>query len=489
MKKFVSALAVMAVFMLVLVLGAAAVCKSSVEDITRSAVLSLAGPGESSVDTVEFSPITREITLSGWSSRQTPGPATYSASGISARATVTLRGMLTCLPMLGNLVFDADSIVPLLTDVEVRGLAWSGPVQTGAIDRLSAGTVSLPYSLALQYAGGLRPPFAVTVTGVSADRLDMRGVHMEMDEPAGGRLTLQAEGVRFKDLVGSSASLVNVSGLRLTDAAGTAACADLVLNDLHITPALLSELMARHPRGGGFIPESLARGLEANGPVISRAFGTGISGENDGFAWTAGSWELRLLGQGPDLIDTRLTRATLPASLLTRKNSPLSLDMSGMERILLDFEGSLSGTDDMRVKGSVRADGLADLSLDMTVLRGDAVRNLVAAWTDHGAMARLARSVAREPHAAGMAMKAGVMQLCGDDAEADKAVCERICDFVDAPGSLTVRAKPGRDIRYLDFFHALRRFGSLFDAECAPSHNSLTAQSEALFPPAAEVRP
>ncbi len=492
MKKLVTALAAMAVMMLVLVLSAGAVFKSAVEDITRSAVLSLAGPAEASVDTVVFSPLTREIAVSGWHSRQTMGPASYAASGVSARATVTLRGLLTCLPMLGGLVLDDDSVVTMFTDVEISGLAWSGPARTGFAERLAAERISLPYSLAHQFAGGLRPPFAVAVNGVRADRLTVHGLRLESGAPAGTPFTLSAARVEVLDMSGPSARQARLTDLDVqTPADGERlSWKDLTLSDVNITPAFLSELLAFRGRPGQAMPDSLRRCLDTNGPIVSGVAAAGGSGRIMGCGWTADSLDIRLHGQGTAYFSMNVRGVVLPASFL--KSCGIPLNMTGMDRILLEQDGTLSREgDDVRASVALRAPGLADVTLGAVVVSDSTVRDLTVTWTDHGAMARAARAVAVDPHAAAMGVKAGVMSLCANDDEDGRMACERVCDFVDAPGTLSLSTPRGREVGVLELLAplGLGRFGSFYGVRSVPSQLSLTAQSENIFSTGTEDRP
>ena len=58
----------------------------------------------------------------------------------------------------------------------------------------------------------------------------------------------------------------------------------------------------------------------------------------------------------------------------------------------------------------------------------------------------------------------------------------KLGDFIDAPGTLTLRTPKGRPVSILEFLTLSGRFGSLFQVEVRPGSATLTKQSEDLFP-------
>ena len=126
---------------------------------------------------------------------------------------------------------------------------------------------------------------------------------------------------------------------------------------------------------------------------------------------------------------------------------------------------SLVGTD------SVHVDGVGAAGLVLTL-------------RDYGLMARMARTISPDPHAASMLLKASANSLCQGDDEQGRQTCERIADFVDAPGSLTLKRRadvPPASMVELALNVLSARLGYLFEAEVTQGGASLTTQTEKIY--------
>ncbi|MDO5536197.1 MAG: hypothetical protein Q4F72_01505, partial [Desulfovibrionaceae bacterium] len=460
-------------------LGAGAIFKSSVEDMTADAIMSIAGTADTDIDSVEFSPLKRQIRVTGWRSTYTSGPQTLTMKGGPAEADVTLRGLFTCLPLLGNLFFDADSSVPVLENLTVRDISWSGRDFASSAERLEVKTVNLVYSLAQQYASGLRPPFAKAVNGVHADRLVMSGFSHELRSRArSGRVS--ADSIEAVDMRGSCAQRITARGLSIEPGDFRLAMDSLTLSDVRVSPELLSELVAFGRAPAPTPPPSLEQGLVDNGPLLSRAAAENavytaeglppVSVEGCELEWKGGSLEADLHVRG----------LSFPAAVLS-DNLPIS--MGGISEVRVDADLSTAGVNESREQGEIRAAGLGSLRYDFVVdADASTVRDLSLTWTDAGLTARVAHAYMPDAHAAGMLLKAGAGSLCRGDGEADRVQCGRLADFVDAPGTVTLSTAKGRVLHGAEFAAILGRFGSLFEVRNEPGAASLTVQSERLFP-------
>ena len=103
---------------------------------------------------------------------------------------------------------------------------------------------------------------------------------------------------------------------------------------------------------------------------------------------------------------------------------------------------------------------------------------------DYGLMARMARTISPDPHAASMLLKASANSLCQGDDEQGRQTCEMIADFVDAPGSLTLKRRadvPPASMVELALNVLSARLGYLFEAEVTQGGASLTTQTEKIY--------
>ena len=115
---------------------------------------------------------------------------------------------------------------------------------------------------------------------------------------------------------------------------------------------------------------------------------------------------------------------------------------------------------------------------------GVGAAGLVLTLRDYGLMARMARTISPDPHAASMLLKASANSLCQGDDEKGRQTCERIADFVDAPGSLTLKRRadvPPASMVELALNVLSARLGYLFEAEVTQGGASLTTQTEKIY--------
>ncbi len=477
MKKLLLVAASMAVLMGILLIGAGAVFKPSVEDVTRYALTNLGGPGMSTVDKVEFSFLTRSITVTGWkrTSARTDVPV---ASCATITGTVTVRGMLTCLPIFGNIFYDADTLVPVMQDVRISQLTWDGHNLRGEAQTIFADTLTMPYSLARQFAGGQRPPFASTVNGVRMNRLHISGLCLNAYPAARyDNLTVRADDIEFLETAGTNASLATLDNLIFDDDNATVTVRHLRFEKLHITPELLSELLAFIPRTAYGIPDSLLNCFTDNGPLYARTVSENITcnGTNT-YSWTAGSIE-HVWDREQAVIHCR--DVTLSSEIL----ADLPMYTSGLTHLELECDISIDFPDDVvRLGIDLRSPELADVRLGLEILEDDQLGNLSLTMTDHGLTPRLSLAVAPDAHAAGMFLKAGVMRLCQNDTPADQMHCQRLADFVDAPGTFSLHLYEGRTVDVMTMLYAAAgNFGSIFSVEVKPSTRTLSRQCEDLL--------
>ena len=418
MKHLLLSLLALVLLVCGLTVAASFFLKSTVEDMTREAIMSMAGPGESALEGVTFSPLTREITITGWRTRHSTTDGPVSAHAPTVHGKVTFRGVFACMPVLGTLINNADTMVPVLDNVRARDLAWSSAERHVTLARVEVGTVRIRFGLLQQYTLGLRPPFAQAVSGIHVDRVDADNLTLVLANPQNA-MQLSSKTMEIKDARGTGAKSCTFKNVTWTLPGEILTSREVTLNDIRVSPALLSELVAltskrpRTPRANTHLVEALV----ANGPIVARA----------------------------GLRDLERTGA--------RNAAPFFMENC-----------DLVWTDDkpFNVEAHVRGMRLSQRFVQENALR----------------------TISPDPHAASMLLKASANSLCQGDDEKGRQTCERIADFVDAPGSLTLKRRadvPPASMVELALNVLSARLGYLFEAEVTQGGASLTTQTEKIY--------
>lgn len=487
MKHLVLSLLALVLLVCGLTVAASFFLKSTVEDMTREAIMSMAGPGESALEDVTFSPLTREITITGWRTRHSTSDGPVSAHAPTVHGRVTFRGVFACMPVLGNLINNADTMVPVLDNVRARDLAWSSAERHATIARVQVDTIRIRYGLLQQYALGLRPPFAQAVTGIHVDRVRADNLDVVLTNPLNA-MQFAAREAELLDARGTGARSCAFKNVTWTLPGELVTGKEVVLRDIKVSPALLSELVAlsnrrRTPRANSYLVEALV----ANGPLVGRASVKGFertaAGDGGKAPFFMESCDLVWTDDKPFNVEAHVRGARIPQRLVQQGGLPIALD--GMEEISLEADLASSGIDEVHETGLVRLKDLADISYTMDLDSATMnVTSLELTLRDYGLAARMGRTISPDPHAASMILKASVASLCQADNASDRQTCQKIADFVDMPGSITLKKRtsvPPATMLELALNVLSARLGSIFEAEVVPGGASLTSQSEKIF--------
>lgn len=486
MKHLLLSLLALVLLVCGLTVAASFFLKSTVEDMTREAIMSMAGPGESALEGVTFSPLTREITITGWRTRHSTSDGPVSAHAPTVHGKVTFRGVFACMPVLGTLINNADTMVPVLDNVRARDLAWSSAERHVTLARVEVGTVRIRFGLLQQYTLGLRPPFAQAVSGIHVDRLDADNLTLVLANPQNA-MQLSSKTMEIKDARGTGAKSCTFKNVTWTLPGEILTSREVTLNDIRVSPALLSELVAltskrpRTPRANTHLVEALV----ANGPIVARAGLRDLerTGARNAAPFFMENCDLVWTDDKPFNVEAHVRGMRLSQRFVQENALPVNMD--GMEEIHLEADLASSGITEVRETGLVRLKDLADISytldLDGATMN---VTGLVLTLRDYGLMARMARTISPDPHAASMLLKASANSLCQGDDEKGRQTCERIADFVDAPGSLTLKRRadvPPASMVELALNVLSARLGYLFEAEVTQGGASLTTQTEKIY--------
>ncbi len=477
MKKVLPAFLILSLLLACLVIGAGYALKAGIEDMTRNTVLNLMGPGESSVASVSFSPLSRTVTVTGWSTTYRIGPETCHAEIEQAEGTITMQGLITCLPLLDSLFFDEKDIVPVIRDLAVRNCSWQGVSILGRASRLSMKTVSLPYALAKQYYTGSRPPFIASVNGFRTDHVLIEDFTASKIKRGKAASTLTAQKAELENLLGASASALRCTDIFCGSAKKAWTAESLSFRDIRISPELLSELVAYGRSPLGFVPAPLKKSLDANGRIFSHAEArnAGCTAKGQKALITAAFCTLDWHEEKGQAIDFRIEDMRIPAAALPPDLAP---GMKGMEEVRLNGGAHIADLAKPLCTANVTLDNLADIKSSMLLHPETfAFSNVQLEWQDHGLMRRLAQCVAPEPHLSSMVLKTAAMQLCSGDSEKDREQCENITDFIDRPGTLAISMRPEIMCPLMNWPSLFSRFGSFFEVRTVQGSQSLTEQA------------
>lgn len=483
MKHLILTLAALCALLLITLLGASFFLKSTVEDMTREAILSMTSPGEAVLEDVVFSPLSRELTITGWRARHQTNRGAVSTLAPTMRGQMTFRGVFACMPVLGDLVNDADAFVPVLANLKGDGFSWSSAEHKVKTGKVELGTISMRYGLLQQYSLGLRPPFAQGVAGIRVESIDVTDLELAVFTRE-AKFDVRADSMRARKVDGASATSVRLANLFWKEPGLTLSGREVTLEDVHISPALISELVAwsANRRHAGSGTSQLMEALAANGPVVGRTSIKNLVRQEGAPAFALENFELAWRDATPLNLEAHVRALKVSPDVL-RALDLAFISAENLDELNLDADVVTSGSAESRITGLVRVKELGELSCDLLLHRETgAVSDAVLTFRDFGLTARVARTISPDPHASSMLLKAGTQVLCQNDPAQAREACRNIADFVDAPGAITVRGR-AQPTTFMEMaLGALDgRLGSLFSVETQKGSRSLTQQSDAIF--------
>ncbi len=484
MKHFVLSLFALVLLLCGLTLAASFFLKTTVEDMTREAIMSMAGPGESALEDVTFSPLSREITITGWRTRHRTIKGPVSAHAPAVRGQVTIRGILACTPVLGNLVNNADTMVPVIDNLKARDLVWSSADRHITLSHVEIGAVRIRYGLLQQYTLGLRPPFVQAVTGVRIDKMLGNKLTIVTPGPANA-MQFEASKVEVLETEGTCARSCTFADVTWTLPGQVLTSREVAFHDIRISSALLSELVAlssgrpRTPRANDFLVEALV----ANGPLVGRANIKSMERKSGETPFFLDSCEFVWTDEKPLEVAAHVRGLTLPGQVITRSGFPVNMD--GMDHVAIEADIVSSGFSTIHQTGLIRLRDLADVTYAFDIERTTlAVDNLELSLRDYGLTARMGGTISPDAHAASMILKASAGSLCQGDRPEHKVTCEKLADFIDMPGTITLRQRaqvPPSTLLELALNVVSARLGFFFEAEVTPGNATLSSQSERIY--------
>lgn len=495
MKKTVLILAPLLLAALLLVLAAQLWLRPQVENQARQALAGLTSfdgsPVQSSVEVLDFSPLTRKLLLRGLELRmvQPQGPVTYQAAEISLR--LPLRAMLACTPLRGAVLPEQGMTTVaeglLLLNVSARTSLGKVVMQREEVDALYADS-----ALLRKLAEGAKLPDSPGLTyRMGAD--DIRASFISVDIPTVNQplyISIKEAGLRnWRGRHMEEAALTDLR-LRIDGQDG------LILESLSQSGIVLPEeaLLRRLSRLLGAPPDQrnmqalFQEMLAADDPLFRelRLNGLTMPLPEDRAELKTGSFEW--LSNRPARYRINLSGLSLPAVL-----QGYGLALPGLDTIRLDADISVEeqGQDSILEKGMVKAANVGDLRYSLLIsgntegmdqqqaLFSQTYGDLKLRFEDHGLMGRLALMLPPDGRAAAAVFTAAVNSFCVQTTSENKALAAALETFANRPGSLEISSTPGRLYSLTEVLGALAAGnpGALFRAEAQPGAESLEQQA------------
>lgn len=484
MKNFLFTVAGIALLALCLLTGASFFLKSTVEDMSVEALNGVAGPdAETALEEVHFSPFSRVLTIRDFRIlRKTPAaPLSGHADLIQGR--VSWRGILACLPGIGSALNGRDSIVPIFSDLDVGGIHWANRECSLELKHTRLSVVRLSFPLLQQYLSGSRPPYTQAVDGVFIDKATGEGYDLTA-ATSETSFKLSSSQTEFYGLHGASASGLTAKGLTLETGGTVSTCRTLEMNGINITPAFLAELMAIEdriePTPADF--NRLNQALSVNGPLVTKIKLSDLTSPltaSGGAAIYLKKATIDWSNTPTNAVEAQLRELRFPAQLV---QNMLGFRLSGMDFVNVDADLGFSGTEQNRQHGLVRIRDLCDVNYDFLFLPAEtSLRNLTLTFKDYSLTAQAARNISNDGHASALMLKAAAAELCSRDTTENKVQCRKLMDFIDAPGTLGLSTRKGKDWKILSLLVGCAgNFGSLFDVSIQPGGRTLSQQMQSL---------
>ena len=495
MKKTVLILAPLLLAALLLVLAAQLWLRPQVENQARQALAGLTSfdgsPVQSSVEVLDFSPLTRKLLLRGLELRmvQPQGPVTYQAAEISLR--LPLRAMLACTPLRGAVLPEQGMTTVaeglLLLNVSARTSLGKVVMQREEVDALYADS-----ALLRELAEGAKLPDSPGLTyRMGADNI--RASFISVDIPTVNQpLYISIKEAGLRNWRGRHMEEAALTDLRLRIAGQDG----LILESLSQSGIVLPEeaLLRRLSRLFGAPPDQrnmqalFQEMLAADEPLFRelRLNGLTMPLPEDRAELKTGSFEW--LSNRPARYRINLSGLSLPAVL-----QGYGLALPGLDTIRLDADISVEeqGQDSILEKGMVKATNVGDLRYSLLIsgntegmdqqqaLFSQTYGDLKLRFEDHGLMGRLALMLPPDGRAAAAVFTAAVNTLCVQTTSENKALAAALETFANRPGSLELSSTPGRLYSLTEVLGALAAGnpGALFRAEAQPGAESLEQQA------------
>lgn len=458
---------------------------------------------QAAVDRVEFSPLSRTLTLYGLRLRgETPqGPLSYEVAEVSLR--IPLRMLLAYTPLRPMVLKDVG-MMPVAENIVLRNLSTRSPDFRASVQREEINEVRSQSELVARFLDGAPIDALAASYQMGADRAHCFFLSVNMPGKEGlAQLTIKEslvegwdgaaiarmriddvqsrlngrESMRMASFEASGITLPEIGLVhRLMDAA-TMGEEDMEAAVKIIGP-ILEEILAADP--------PLVRQVRANGMAFSVENGS-VTIDGAGFDW---------LSNTPRHTTSFIRNLSAPRNLMQVSTGFLAPALKAD----MTFESMAQSSSSHKKNLTIKAENLADVDCSLTLYDAGIIStseqalllqsfsDLHLSVKDRGAMAWLGINISPNGLAAATVLNQTLDKgLELNPTQQNKAIREALLAFVQRPGKLEVTSARGQRIGVLQLLAALSDPGMLFTCTATPGPKSLEEQINALAAQAAQT--
>lgn len=451
---------------------------------------------QAAVDRVEFSPLSRTLTLYGLRMRgETPqGPFSYEVAEVSLR--MPLRMLLAYTP-LRPVVLKNAGMMPVAENIVLRNLAMRSSEARISVQREEIDELRSQSELVARFLDGAPIDALAASYHMGADKA--HSFFLSMSVPAKEGLTQ----ITIKESLASGWNGPSIEQIRIEDMQSRLDGRESMrLASFEANGITLPELglMHRLMDAAALSEDDMDAAVKTLGPIVEeilaaepplvrqvRASGMAFALENGsvtiggaGFDWLANAPRhttsfIRELAASPSLLQ-EASGLVLPALDASMTFESLGLSAATHKKTI-----------------SIKAQNLADVDCSFTLYDAGAISSgeqalltqsfsdLRLTLKDHGVLAWLGLNLSRDGHAAATAMRQSLdkgLELA--PTPQNRAIRQALLTFVENPGQLDAASAKGQRIGALQLLAALGNPGALFTCTAVPGLKTLEEQINAL---------
>ena len=455
------------------------------------------------VDRVEFSPLSRTLTLYGLRLRgETPqGPLSYEVAEVSLR--IPLRMLLAYTP-LRPMALKNVGMMPVAENIVLRNLSTRSPEFRASVQREEINELRSQSELVGRFLDGAPIDALAATYLMGADRAHSFFLSVNMPGKDGlTQLSIKESLVEGWD--GASIALMRIddvqSRLNGQESMRMASfeASGITLPELGLVHRLMDaatmgeENMEAAVKTLGPVLEAilaadppLVRKVRANSMAFSVENGS-VTVDDAGFDW---------LSNSPRHTTSFIRNLVAPRSLIQVSTGFLAPALKAD----MTFESVAQSSSSHKKNLTLKAENLADVDCSLTLYDAGIIStseqalllqsfsDLRLAVKDRGAMAWLGLNISPNGRAAATVLHQTLDKgLELTPTPQNKAIREALLTFVQRPGNLEVTSARGQRIGILQILAALGDPGTLFTCKATPGPNSLEEQINALAAQAAQT--
>ena len=451
---------------------------------------------QAAVDRVEFSPLSRTLTLYGLRLRgETPqGPLAYEVAEVSLR--IPLRMLLAYTP-LRSMVLKDVGMMPVAENIVVRNLALRTPEARGSVQREEIDELRSQSELVARFLDGAPIDALAATYLMSADKAHSFFLSVSIPGKEGlAQLTIKESLIKGWD--GASVEHMRIEDMQSRlDGHESMRMASFEANGLTLPElGLLHRLMdtaAMSENDMDAAVKALAPVVEeilaADPPLVRQVRASGMTFAVENGSVTVGSVGFDWLSNSPRHTTSFIRDLAASKSLLE--------DASGLAmpalKASMTFESLGLSTASHKKTMSIKAEGLADVDCSFTLydagiistseqaLLMQSFSDLHLAVKDHGALAWVGLNLSHDGRAAATALHQTLDKgLDLAPTPQNNAIRQALLTFVQRPGQLEAASAKGQRIGILQILAALNDPGALFTCSAVAGQKTLEEQINAL---------